>query len=352
MSVIRIKGFKFYTDRHGHPRCYHRKTNTPVDVKNHAIGTAEFFAKCQEISAPKKPVRSAKPGTLGLLITSYKAHDAFLGLKQRTRADYQRCFSYLKALEETPLIAFKPTTIVKIRDEAGKTMGRKWGTYVKTTLSLLFNWGKERGYLETNPAFQVKGIKKPKNGPQANRPWGDNERDAVFTAMPPHCILPTMLMMFCAIDPSDALNLPKSAIKDGHINMNRGKTGEPVWLPLPEPVVQALAVAPKHDAITLCANSYGKPWSKSGFDCVWGKIKHRLEASGVVETGLTLKGLRHTVATILAEMGFDERTIADYLGQKTIEMARHYSRRANKVKKMTAVVRDFNEELIRRKGQT
>ncbi|WP_297323592.1 tyrosine-type recombinase/integrase [uncultured Bartonella sp.] len=44
-----------------------------------------------------------------------------------------------------------------------------------------------------------------------------------------------------------------------------------------------------------------------------------------MEKGLTLKGLRHTVATILAEMGMDERTIADVLGQKTIEMARHYS---------------------------
>ena len=49
--------------------------------------------------------------------------------------------------------------------------------------------------------------------------------------------------------------------------------------------------------------------------------------------GLTLKGLRHTVATILAEMGFDDRTIADMLGQKTLAMAQHYSNRANRSKK-------------------
>lgn len=39
--------------------------------------------------------------------------------------------------------------------------------------------------------------------------------------------------------------------------------------------------------------------------------------AGAASPGLTLKGLRHTVATILAEMGMDDRTIADMLGQRT-----------------------------------
>ncbi len=69
---------------------------------------------------------------------------------------------------------------------------------------------------------------------------------------------------------------------------------------------------------------------------------------GVIEPGLTLKGLRHTVATILAEMGYDERTIADMLGQSTTAMARHYSRRADKARKLNSVIKDFNEELAKR----
>ena len=43
-------------------------------------------------------------------------------------------------------------------------------------------------------------------------------------------------------------------------------------------------------------------------------------------------------------MGYDERTIADMLGQKTIEMAPHYSRRADKSRKLTAVVANFDQE--------
>jgi hypothetical protein len=36
---------------------------------------------------------------------------------------------------------------------------------------------------------------------------------------------------------------------------------------------------------------------------------------------------------ILRECGYDERTTADALGQKTIEMARHYARGADLTKK-------------------
>jgi hypothetical protein len=51
-----------------------------------------------------------------------------------------------------------------------------------------------------------------------------------------------------------------------------------------------------------------------------------------VNSGFTLYGLRHTVAVILRECGYDERTIADALGQKTIEMARRYARGAEPYK--------------------
>ena len=63
---------------------------------------------------------------------------------------------------------------------------------------------------------------------------------------------------------------------------------------------------------------------------------------------LTLYGLRHTVAVILRESGADERTIADALGQKTIEMARHYARGADLRRKMRGVVASFDRE-VRRK---
>jgi hypothetical protein len=49
------------------------------------------------------------------------------------------------------------------------------------------------------------------------------------------------------------------------------------------------------------------------------------------------------VAVILRESGCDERTIADALGQKTIEMARHYAKGADLTRKMRGVVKSFKQ---------
>ncbi|MEO4042138.1 tyrosine-type recombinase/integrase [Hoeflea sp. CAU 1731] len=284
-----------------------------------------------------------------MLISRYRAHQAFTDLSPRTQRDYQRCFDYLQPIADTPLSKFTSPLVVKIRDRAAEQKGRRFGNYIKTVLSLLFSWGRERGYLKENPAYKIRGIRKPRGALDANRPWAGDERDAVLSALPDHMLLPVVLMMYCGLDPQDAILLPRNAVKDGFIDAKRGKTGEPVWFPLPEPVKTILRTTPRHDAVTLCANSWGRPWTVSGFRSSWRPVRMELEKENRVRKGLTLKGLRHTVATILSEMGYDERTIADMLGQKTIEMARHYSRRANKAKKMTAVISEFDAEVNRRR---
>ena len=349
MTYIKVKGFQIFTDRHGKDRCYHRATGAVIDLLKYPLGSLSFFAECERIRALGEKSGDARPGTLGLLIQRYRAHPSFQDLAPRTRSDYQKCFDYLKPISDTPLVRFTPPLIVNIRDKAVEQLGRKWGNYIKTALSIIFGWGVERGFLPTNPAFNIKGTKKAKNAPQANRPWADDERDAVSKALPVHMRLPIALMMYCALDPQDAVQVPRNVIQGGKIDIRRGKTGEAAWFNLPDAVVQILKSAPSHDAITLCANSYGRPWTVSGFRASWRPIRQRLELEGRVRPGLTLKGLRHTVATILAEMGYDERTIADMLAQKTTAMARHYSTRANKTEKMNAVVKNFDKEMNRRR---
>ena len=137
------------------------------------------------------------------------------------------------------------------------------------------------------------------------------------------------------------MKLPRSCYRDGEIATRRSKTGERVYWEAPAELQKVLATAPTHEAITLCANSDGRPWTESGFRASWRPIRIKLEEAGSIGPGLTLYGLRHTVAVILRELGYDERTIADALGQKTIEMARHYSEGADLKPKMRGVVASF-----------
>jgi integrase len=348
MTVVRVKGFKIFESRHGKKYCYHRKTGERIDLTKAPVGSAEFLAECARIAA-LATATEPKPGTLGMLISAYRGHPAFLDLAPRTRSDYQAIFDYLKPIADTPLVRFDKPLIVRIRDKAAKDKGRKFANDVKARFSGLFGWGSERGYLAANTAAGIKDIRRRKDAPDANRPWADEERDAVLPACPAHIRPAIALMMFTGLGPRDALTLPRSFYKANEIATNRSKTGEPVFWPCPAPLVIELGAAPAHDAVTLLANSNGRPWTVSGFRASWRKVRVKLEREGKIGPALTLYGLRHTVAVILREIGMDERTIADALGQKTLEMARHYAKGADLKPKMRGVVRSFEAELNKRK---
>jgi len=344
------KGFRIWRD--AKPpytwRCEHRASKIKVDCRKFPAYSPEFYLECARVAGSVEKTGAAKPGTLGMAIKRYRDSKAFADLADRTRRDYQRVFGFLQPIADTPLVKFDTPLVVRIRDRIEQKHGWRWGNYTRTVLSLLFEWCRQRGYMTNNPAFRLKAIKRPKSLPRANRPWRDEERAAVWSALPAHMRVPVALMVYCALDPQDALMLPHTAVRETLIDTRRGKTGTGGLIPLPSPVAEAIAAAPAHDAITLCANSRGKPWTVSGFRASWAPIRKRLEESGAIGKGLTLKGLRHTVATVLAELGFDERTIADMLQQKTTAMARHYSRDADKSRKLAGVTVDFVAEMNRR----
>jgi integrase len=350
MTVIRVKGFQIFKDRHGRTRCYHRKTRQPVDLIKAPIGTPEFFAECARIAALATRTDS-KPGTLGLLIQTYKSSAAFTDLAPRTKVDYQRGFDYLRPIEGTPLVKFDRALIVRLRDKAVETRGRRHGNYIKSILSIVFAWGSERGFVADNPASGIKQVRRKKGLPDPNRPWSDEERHAVLHGVPSHMCLPIALMMFTGLGPKDALVLPRSFYKrqENEIATRRSKTSEPVYWPCPSPLTEILNSTPSHDALTLCANSYGRPWTVSGFNSSWKRVHKRLQREGAIGPGLTLYGLRHTVAVILRESGADERTIADALGQAEPKMALHYAQGADLKPKMRGVVKSFEAELEKRK---
>ena len=350
MTVVRVRGFKIFRDRHGKMRCYHRRTGTPIDLSQNPIGSPGFFAECNRIAELANFGEIAKPGTLGLLISEYRASGAFLeDLAERTRSDYQRVFDYLRPIADTPLTVFNKPLVVRIRDKAGAKRGRRFGTYTKQVLSVLFGWGEERGYLTGNPARGVRSIRKLKGAPRANRPWSDEERYVVLDEAPWHLRVPIALAMFTGVRLGDAIAITRSAYDGSSIATTTRKSGQSVYWPCPIALKQILDSAPPHNAVTLAVNSHGRPWTQAGFRASWRKFRIGLEHKGMVGPGLTIHGLRHTVGTILAEEGFDNRTIADALGQATEAMAKHYSRDADRTRVMQGVVRRLDRsENIRR----
>lgn len=347
MTIVRLKGIKRFRDRHGKWRCYHRKTGKPIKSE---FGSIEFFLELQDITETDGLNPIDLGTTFGTLFKEYKESLSFISLAERTKRDYNRVFFYLKFLNNRDLSAIKREHIISVRDEATIKMGRRFGNYVCQVLSIVFNWGIDRGKLRHNPAIRIRKLTKSKNSRRTNRPWSDLERKIVLSEALPHVRLPIALMMFTGFGPKDAVSLQKRCLTNGHIETIRSKTGEEVFWPVLTPLRMILDATPQHTAETLCATSRGQPWTQDGLQCMWQRLKKRLENEGKIDSGLTLYGLRHTLAVILREVGHDERTIADALGQRTIEMARHYARGADLRRKMHIVASSLDEELKARQS--
>ena len=70
--------------------------------------------------------------------------------------------------------------------------------------------------------------------------------------------------------------------------------------------------------------------------------------TGTIPADLTLKGLRHTVGTILREGGMNLRQIADFLGQSEEAMAHWYSRDADLAERNREAADVLESEIERR----
>lgn len=331
MTRIRIKGFKIFDDRHGKTRCYHRATGHKIDLGKTPLGSAEFFVECARIAAlaEAKREQDPRPGTLGGLVNAYFQTEHFGNLADATKRDYRKCADFLHPIRDTPVSAITTPLMSGIHDTAAAKIGWRRANMVRTFLSQVFRYAIPRGLIDRDFAAGVIPKPRPKDRPYANRPWTVQERAVVLDQAAPHVRVAIALIMNTGLDPSDALKLTRRQIDGNTIWGVRGKTGQEVAIPIGPTLQRALDAAPRHDAVTILATSMGKPWTYNGFSTVWHRFKKKLEADGEVQPGLTLKGLRHTVATTLREAGLEERQIADLLGQKTPSMARHYSRSAN-----------------------
>lgn len=341
-TTVRIKGIQRFRHKvSGIDYCYHRKTGKRLKAE---FGSVEFFAELaaieRELQARKD--EAAKPGTLKALILSYRESDAFRDLAPRTKADYERVFAFLEPLHGQPVKLFTTPALAKLRDEWRKTRGRRFVDYVRTVLVLVFARGVELGVLTFNPAKAVSKIGRDRRAAPINRPWTEAERNVVWAAVNTdrwrHLRLPIALGLETGMREGDVISLTRSAIKGGLLSVKTAKRGVDVAIPVGPLLAEALMDAEAHDAVTLCVNSKGLPWKGNGFRSGFLKMMRALEAEGKISRGCTFHGLRHDVATRLAEAGCSAEDIAAVLGQKSSRIAAHYAEKADRSRRTRAAI--------------
>jgi len=197
-------------------------------------------------------------------------------LAPRTRSDYQRCLDYFAPSPTPPLVKFDRGLVVRIRDKAppDRTPIRK---YVKHLLSSCSR-GARSGIRLLNPAENVRtfAAKKTRRKPIGHGPMknGSSPRGRPGSHAPSnraHDVLP-------ASDRRTRCACPgrSTSRRNFHATIENGRAG---ILARTSALRAILDTAPKHDAVTLCANSNGRPWTDDGSGPSWRKVPHRVGAT-------------------------------------------------------------------------
>lgn len=337
---MNIPGVKSYRSK-GKTFRYHRATG----IRLRALpGTPEFLQEFSAAEAKRLGKATEIAGTFGALCTEYRASAHFQSLAPRTQGDYRIVLDWLAGARDMPLAEFNRAFVKQLRNKAEKEKKRRFANYLIAVLSAMFSWADEAGIVTENPAARVKKIRRPKNAEDQNRPWEDSEWKAVVSAAPKHMRAVILVMGTLGWRGGECFSAMRDQWdrKANTLFRKASKSNKEVLTPIPGVVLKALQAAENKDALYLFVSSRGTKWTGNGFRASWRKLRLDLQAAGKIGLGLRLHGLRHTCAKRLAEMGFDDRTIADMLGQETTEMARHYSRKADTKEKLRGVVRRIN----------
>lgn len=341
MTIVRVKGVK----RYRHPKTgiwysYHRKTNTCLEPP-HAFGSAEFFIALQAAESRLR-ASTAAPGTFGEMMFSYKSSPEFLQLKDRTRSDYHKVFNWLSGIESMPAVMIDSAFIAKLRNRAFRQKKRRFANYVRSVVSVIFAHSIEANLATSNPVKGTRQVRKATDAPIANRAWTAEEKKLVFNALSPQMIPPVAAARWAGLREGDIVKMPKTAYKNGALNLTTEKRGVPHWYPCPKPLRGILDAMPKNDTLRLFVNSRGKPWTAGGFSSNLYKVIAKLEKDGKVEPGLTLHGLRTSFAEEAADKGFTIRQIADGLAQRSTKSAEHYVRNIDRKKASNAISKSLD----------
>jgi integrase len=340
MPPVRVKGIKRYREpKTGRTYCYHRASKTRIEAE---FGTPAFFTELQKVDEAWK-AKKPRGGTLGHLIDAYKGTPEFKRLAPRTKDDYEKVFAYLVKLRPMPVSKLTPSFVVGLRNKAFDKHKRRFANYVVQVISRVCTIGKPLELIGPNPAEGIGKVLKATGERNLNRPWSLQERQAVIAAAPPHLAAPIALGRYLGVRLGDMVAMTPGAYRGGYITFVTGKSGTEVTVPVPVPLAAAIAGMKHKGKTRLFLNSFGEPWTKSGFSSSFRKHVLQLLKEGKVRPGLTFHGLRHSVATDLREAGYENRNIADVLGQKTESVVAVYTAKADMRKQNAKVLNAIYE---------
>jgi len=210
-------------------------------------------------------------------------------LSARTQKDYLQHQKKLLAVFGKVLAdSIKPEHIRLYMDKRG-LQSKTQANHEKSSMSRVYSWGYERGFVKANPCLGVSKFK----APPRERYVTDDEYQAVLTVAPMSVFIAMEISYLCAARISDVLGLKWEQIRNEGIFIQQGKTGKKqikAWNPRLQAAIEMAKSLPS--SAYVISNQYGNRYAYKGFNEIWVEARNRANAISGIDTDFTFHDLK------------------------------------------------------------
>lgn len=291
---------------------YHRFSRKRLPDNPNSI---EFMAALEEQSRYGR----AKVGTLGSLMTEYKASPEFTQRSKSTKRIYLIQMDKLKPLQDLSISSLTRGHCKKIQTKYSDKPAT--ANMIIAILNNLMRFAVDMEYRKDNPALNIKSIKTGEY-----RPWTKKEINTFLKDAPQHLFVGVTLGLYTGQRISDCLKMEWDDLEDNFIFVKQMKTGTELHIPCHTTLIETLDNITKNSSDTyILSRKNGKQYLASHFrQLLTDRIKELK-----LPQDLHFHGLRKSAAVALAEAGCTERQIMSITGHKSFDMVTHYTKGAD-----------------------
>ena len=333
MTKIDLPYVKVYADRHGKLRYYFRRRGYSMPLP--PPGSADFMAAYETARAAfDKGERTAggkiafMPGSLGWAIVKFMASAQYVVRGANTKRGDRRIFDALQDEDicGAMLRDLQHRHVKQLRDRFRSKYTASIADAMIDKLSVLWQFADEHlpdARLEgPNPTT---GVKRLHTKHQEREPWPAGVFEAFEAYAPGHLRLAVMLLLYTGQRRSDIVRMKWSQYDGEIIEVpSQVKTGEYVAVPCHQKLKAILEGTPRRGEF-IQRGERGDSLMAGSLTVL---VRRVLKRAGV--SGYSVHGLRKNAAQNLAEAGCSVSEIMAITGHRSVGMAMHYAKRAEK----------------------
>lgn len=219
----------------------------------------------------RKVSNASKRLTFAKLWEKFLRSQDFIELAPRTQKDYHSHEKYILAVfGNAEVKAIKPEHIRRYMDARG-LKSKVQANHEHSSMSRVFRWGFERGYVPSNPCVGVKKYAKTVRDNYIT----DEQYNAIYAeGTEPLCVAMEIAYL-CAARISDVLKMKKSQLLDKGVFIQQGKTGVKqikAWNDRLQEAIKLAGSLPSGSDFVI-RTSQGQGYSYNGMNDLWRKAR-------------------------------------------------------------------------------